>query len=283
MTSIRPRSRSGRRFGLRLATGSAWLLLAVSPISVFAQGFGPDPFRPFNSQYDSYVYPIAPGPLDGVGNPSINRGVRGANQFESYLNGIGSANVGTRYDQLYRSQISEHRRAFRPSHDADVKFEDQQASITNLYFDYLRAKDPRKRAAALKKYNQARDQASRDLSSAGRSGSGRKAQKPKRAAAGAEGDKPQATDDEPLDGETADSPDRIITPPRRSAGSAAATTSPRRRSTTPAPPPIPGLSGTGSRGRKPSEILDRAVQSDSAGAQTPSRPRTKPAPPPISP
>jgi hypothetical protein len=288
MTSIRPRSRRGRRFVLRLATGSAWLLLAVSPLSVLAQGFGPDPFRPFNSQYDSYVYPIAPGPLDGVGNPTLNRtGVRGANQFDSYLNGMGSGNVGTRFDQLYRSQISEHRRAFRPTHDADLKFEDRQASMTSLYFDYLRAKDPRKRAALLKEYNQARDQASRELSAAGRSGSGRKAQKPKREAADVENDKPRATDDEPIEGEDAEKPERIITPPRRG-GRAAEGATTRRRSAASTPPPIPGLSGSGSRSRdrKPSEVLDRALQSESDGARPPSRTgrsRTSPPPPPISP
>ena len=27
--------------------------------AVWAQGFGPDPFRPYNSQYDPYVYPMA--------------------------------------------------------------------------------------------------------------------------------------------------------------------------------------------------------------------------------
>ena len=57
------RSRGGLGGGFRLSAGLALLLLAGSPIAAFAQGFGPDPFRPFNSQYDSYVYPISPGPL----------------------------------------------------------------------------------------------------------------------------------------------------------------------------------------------------------------------------
>ena len=41
--------------GLCIARGAAGGLRAAH-----AQGFGPDPFRPFNSQYDQYVYPIRP-------------------------------------------------------------------------------------------------------------------------------------------------------------------------------------------------------------------------------
>ena len=40
-----------------------------------AQGFGPDPFRPFNSQYDQYVFPIRP---ETGGAAAPGRGRRGA-------------------------------------------------------------------------------------------------------------------------------------------------------------------------------------------------------------
>ena len=39
------------------------LCVAAAPLGLsmaHAQGFGPDPFRPFNSQYVQYVYPIRP-------------------------------------------------------------------------------------------------------------------------------------------------------------------------------------------------------------------------------
>jgi hypothetical protein len=270
MISTRPRTRSG----LRLAARTAWLLLAVSPIPALAQGFGPDPFRPFNSQYDAYIYPIAPGALDGVGNPSINRpGVRGANQFESYLNGLGAGNVGNRFDQLYRQQASEFRRPFSPAREADAKFEEQQATINQLYFDYIRAKDPQERAAALKKYNAARSQVSRELSSAGRSAGMRRAQRARRAPADASDSKAKAEGDEqPAEGGgRADRPDPSM---RR----------PGRRSPVPAPPAIPGLGGSAtpsrSGDRKPSDVLDRAERSEGAAA---GRSRRTPPPPPILP
>jgi len=277
MTSTRPRTRNG----LRLAAGTAWLLLAISPIPALAQGFGPDPFRPFNSQYDAYVYPIAPGALDGIGNPSINRsGVRGANQFEGYLNGIGSGNVGTRFDQLYRDQASEFRRPFSPSRDADDKFQEQQATVNKLYFDYIRAKDPQERAAALKKYNEARSQASRELSSASRGANMRRAQRPKRGAPDAA--KAKAADDESAESEGVG----------RSGRSNALLRRPGRRSPVPAAPAIPGLANPSASGRtstsdhKPSDVLDRAERSEGGSSGTSSgtgRSRRTPPPPPILP
>jgi len=275
MTSIRTRSRGVRRFGIRLATGSAWLLLAVTPLSAPAQGFGPDPFRPFNSQYDSYVYPISPGPFDPVGNPGLNRaGVRGANRFDDYLNGIGSGN--NRYDQLYRSQISSHRQSFRPTTEADAKFEDQQSALTSLYFKYLRERDPAKRAALLKQYTKARNESTRSVSAAGRAASGRKAQKPR---TGGEDAEDAMSEDETGD----EAAERAVSPPRRAAGRAA---TPRGRSGAAVPPPPPILGGSESRpgssrtrDRKPSEILNRAVQSERASRGA----RNTPSPPPITP
>ena len=273
MTSIQTRSRGGHRFGLRLATGSAWLLLAVSPLPALAQGFGPDPFRPFNSQYDSYVYPIAPGPYDPVGNPGLNRaGVRGANQFEDYLNGIGS--TSNRYDQLYRSQISSQRRGFKPTSEADAKFEDQQNSLTTLYFKYLRERDPVKRAALLKQYTKARKESAREVPTAARTATGKKAQKPRGGVGAAED---AAMEDESYD----DAAERVVSPPRRAAGRVTSPR-PRTRNAVPPPPSLLGGSDSGSstrtRDRKPSEVLDRAAQSERG-----SRRGGGPPPPPITP
>jgi hypothetical protein len=284
MTSIRPHSPSGWRFGLRFSAGSAWLLLAVSPISVLAQGFGPDPFRPFNSQYDSYVYPIAPGPLDSVGNPSLNRsGIRGANQFEDYMSRVGSSNIGNRYDQLYRSQISGLRRQFNPTREADAKFEEQQEALNKLYFDYLRESDPRKRAALLKQYNQARSRSTRELSAGGRSAGGRKPRKATSDAAQTKSDKAKTAAEEPTEGEATDKPETIVSPPRRTGRDDA-----RQRATAPTAPPISGSSrsGTRTRERKPSEVLDRAIRSEVGGPESSARPRgssNPPPPPPVTP
>ena len=45
-----------------------------------------DPFRPLNSQYDAYRYPIGPASPDGGQSaPMALSGIRGANQFQNYL------------------------------------------------------------------------------------------------------------------------------------------------------------------------------------------------------
>jgi hypothetical protein len=277
------RSRVGRRIGSRIAIGSAWLVLAASPISALAQGFGPDPFRPFNSQYDSYVYPIAPGPLDPVGNPSLNSGIRGANQFSNYLNSVNGGNVGTRFDQLYRDQMSGRRRAFTPAREADARFEEQQTAAADLYFKYLRERDPAKRAALLKDYNAARKEATRDLSAGSRAATGRKTEKPRGAAAAGE-------DDPAMEDDADDAAERTVISPRRS-GTAGAGVRGRTRGATPPPPPISGAaaptsSSRSNRDRKPSDVLDRAVRSEREGPRLPGRPRASrnvPPPPPITP
>lgn len=290
------RSRGGRCGGFRLGAGTALLLLlAASPIASLAQGFGPDPFRPFNSQYDSYVYPISPGPLDPVGNPTLNGGgVRGANQFGNYLNSMDSGNVGTRFDQLYRSQINAHRRPFNPAQAADAKFEEQQSSTTDLYFKFIRERDPAKRAALLKAYNKARSEATRGLSGAGRGAAERQARKPKgAAAAGAEAAAPADEEDAMAEGPVADEPERIVTPPRRTGRGTGAASGSRTRAGAEAPPapPISGLSTPSTRrGRtgdsKPSDVLDRAIRGQRGSSDAPPRRRADrsiPPPPPISP
>ena len=59
-----------------------------------AQGFGPDPFQPYNSQYAPFVTPVAPGPMDYGYYSGPARGVRGANQFENYLNSLQTSAAG---------------------------------------------------------------------------------------------------------------------------------------------------------------------------------------------
>src|SRR5271165_7409592 len=60
------------------------------------QGFGPDPFQPYNSQYAPFITPVAPGPMDYGYNNGLARGIRGANQFENYLNSLQTSAAGAR-------------------------------------------------------------------------------------------------------------------------------------------------------------------------------------------
>src|SRR3954447_12701467 len=81
---------------------AAWLLAVGHGPAARAQGFGPDPYKPYNSRFEPFVYPQAPGPLDYGYNqgfaPGVDRGgIRGANQFENYMNSLrgGGANART--------------------------------------------------------------------------------------------------------------------------------------------------------------------------------------------
>src|SRR5262245_11186014 len=83
-----------KRFRLGLGCG----LLLMSSSQAWAQGgFGPDPYRPYNNQYDPFIYPTAPGNGDVVPNgAALTR--RRANQFQEYLRESGMG------DSPFRSQ-----------------------------------------------------------------------------------------------------------------------------------------------------------------------------------
>jgi len=143
--------------------------------TVWAQGFGPDPFRPYNSQYDPYVYPMGPaGPGAGQGGAMNGAGVRSANQYQNFLNDLQgpSYSNGERYgigQPYYRSTvdpsyIKHYRPDYQPKMKTERSFEDTQRLINDKYFAYLEEKDPKKRAHLLNDYHQARTLAARALS-----------------------------------------------------------------------------------------------------------------------
>jgi hypothetical protein len=128
--------------------------------SAGAQGFGPDPFRPYNSQYDPYVFCVAPGPHEPVLDSTINRqGVRNANQFREALE-LDNAN---RYDRAFRAHDRERGRLYRPNAAADKNLGVRRGKASELYFRYFSEKDPRKRAALFREYNQAQAEVARGV------------------------------------------------------------------------------------------------------------------------
>ena len=227
-----------------------------------AQGMGADPFRPYNAQYDAFVFPIAPGPMDaGFNNGMPRQGIRGANQFENYLNslqGTGShAGAGTPYYKANRAYDREFNRDYRPNREADKGFDTNQELVTELYFRYLREKDPQKRAEIFRDYNRARSRADRDLA-APRTARRSPATLPARRAPPALGSEPTGTRgrENPLG--TAPSPVGSDRRRARASGSRAGVGS----SIAPAPSALGEDSPeVGSpAGLSPSQVLDRATR-----------------------
>ena len=70
-----------------------WLRSSLIGLGIWAAPLGAstvlaqpiDPFRPLISQYDAYRYPIGPATPEGGQSASMALGVRGANQFQNYL------------------------------------------------------------------------------------------------------------------------------------------------------------------------------------------------------
>ena len=96
---------SSRNRWLRsLLTGLGILAAPVGASTVWAQPI--DPFRPFNSQYDAYRYPIGPAtPEGGQSAPMALSGVRGANQYQNYLNELQGAGARGRRAYWHRNAV----------------------------------------------------------------------------------------------------------------------------------------------------------------------------------
>jgi hypothetical protein len=143
--------------------------------TVWAQGFGPDPFRPYNSQYDPYVYALGPAsPAAGGPGGMSTIGNRNANQYQNFLSELQGPSISNseRYgigQPYFRSVIApSYMNRYRPPYQPRVKtersFEETQRLISEKYLAYFEEKDPKKRAQILKDFHRARSLAARALS-----------------------------------------------------------------------------------------------------------------------
>jgi hypothetical protein len=258
------------------------LVVVITPASsatLLAQGYGPDPFRPYNSQYDAYAYPMgSASPAAGGSGAMPRMGNMGANQYQGYLDELsGTGRQGTeRYGigvPYYRSSVDPNfdpkgTRDYRPNYNADRSFEQSHEVITRKYLAYFTEKDPKKRAELLRDYNQTRNRVSRAMS-------GRR-ENPSRAleaASGTGGERrrtptaARGADDEGFGGY------KPRLSPRLS-GRDSSTDGSRRASvgTIPPPPAIPGLNNTRrtTPRRTPNEVLERSRRFDNGRDVKPS-------------
>jgi hypothetical protein len=275
---------------------STWLLL-VALLSLclanvsYAQGFGADPFRPYNSQYDPFVYPIVPGATDFGQNQSPYAGVRQANRFEEYMNSIQSGGMGARsgigapYYNANRTFDREFNRIYRPNEKADAKFDLTQEKVTDLYFQALREKDSKKRAELFKRYKDARTRAGRELESQRGLGQRTTTKSARRESSAA-----KATDSSRMRDRTLASPPPALSSGRTRTRSGTAD-SKTDSSLGPAPSPLDDTSepaaASPSRGSLPSSVLDRALRDEQRSRVGPRvrgpRPSSTVAPDPLKP
>jgi hypothetical protein len=115
------------------------------------------------------------GPANPVAGGQVPRlprsGLAGANRFQDYLDTLAGPQrtitdrsvIGLPY---YRSTVDPAwaaRREYRPNELADQGFEQTQQRVTDTYLAYFSERDPRRRAALLRDYRQARRDSSRVL------------------------------------------------------------------------------------------------------------------------
>jgi hypothetical protein len=154
----------------------------------WAQDHTADPYKPYNSGYEPYVYPTYPNNDGYVPNQGILQGYSGAsrsNTFQDYLNddegdlfGRSARRLGPGdpYYRAYRQFDRDYDRVHKQS-DADTAYYEDQQARQEKYLDYLRERDPKKRAQLYREYVQDSRRVSRDLA-AGRSGFGRRVTPP---------------------------------------------------------------------------------------------------------
>jgi hypothetical protein len=180
--------KSHRGSWLRSSLLAASLSLVPAATTVRAQpGFGADPFWPYNNQYTPYVTAVGPAdPVAGGRGAAMlpESGLRGANQFQEYLEGLygregrnnsDRATVGMPY---YRSAVDPSfdpkgrgSRQYQPNARVNERFEDTQRRVADTYFAYYSERDPARRAELLKEYREARRESSVALTNRGQSSS----------------------------------------------------------------------------------------------------------------
>jgi hypothetical protein len=226
-------------------------------------------------------------PDGGQGGQFPRSGLRGANQFQDYLNELqGAVRQGSEKYAIglpyFRSSVDPRfdrggNRQYRPNAQTDQSFERTQELITQKYFAYFNERDPKKRAAMLRDYNQMRTRVSRALAV--------RRENPKRLLesatrpAGAGRARSEAEDLDRALPAGADSGRR--SPSSAATGSAREPEGLRSGGSESIPPPplFPGETLRGRRPRRsPTEILKRARELNSRFGETPASEARSPLP-----
>ncbi|SIO62177.1 hypothetical protein SAMN05444166_6970 [Singulisphaera sp. GP187] len=156
--------------GLFVLTSMGWTGLAN------AQDHTADPYKPYNQQYEQFVYPSYPSGYGLTPNQNLleRGGYAGPNQFQRFLEsdstigddfGTGRRRTGpgVPYYSAYRQYDKDYGRIYQPNQESDRTFHEDQRSRHEKYMAYLKEKDPRKRAELYRAYTKDANKVSRDL------------------------------------------------------------------------------------------------------------------------
>lgn len=149
-----------------VAIGSFLLAARTSPAQFIS-----DPYDPWNSQYRSFIFPLAPINT-GIGNQARYNVFNGVTPSHPYApfnpEDPFGRNSGTGrfmpYYQSYRGLDETFGRTYKAN--ANDTFHEQQDERQKLYFEALRETDPRKRAELLKQLDDAKLKSVRESSAA---------------------------------------------------------------------------------------------------------------------
>jgi hypothetical protein len=166
------------------AAVAALLLSAVLGASSAAVAqTSPDPYKPWNSAYESYVYPMYPrgsGISPNQAALMMPSGTRGANQFQSFLDELEGIDrepgraytprrgIGVPYTQAYRRDDRTYGRVYTPNEEVDKNYNAARQARDEKYAEYLNARDGKDRARLLKEYDLYNRRTLRELMGGGR-------------------------------------------------------------------------------------------------------------------
>ena len=294
-----------------LAVLAVVILLQVAPAATArGQGHTPDPYNivgEYNRQYEPYMYatvPTMPGVLPNQDRLQPRSGVRGANRFQSALDGDDDgggmepdrfaparlSGPGVPYYRANRQYDREFQRNYRPNELADRSFYSNQQQRNDKYFQALRETDARKRGQLLREYNLENVRAARSLS-AGRTISERDRDRELNRDKFGPGGLPLAPDDEPATPPARRASPRSVAPSRLPNNGTSAPAAPNARGASrtaprlgmPSAPSSPSTPRARPSGTRPasgsasdvlerSELLDRARASVAPGSAAPAPP-----------
>lgn len=153
-----------------------------------AQDHTADPYKPYNQQYEQFVYPTYPSGIGLTPNQGVlegQGGLRRANQFQRFLDleeDRGDelspmrrrTGPGIPYYSAYRQYDREYDRIYQANRKSDEAFYQEKRARHDKYLAYLKERDPRRRAELYREYTSEARRATRELE-ARRQGSTRRA------------------------------------------------------------------------------------------------------------